>query len=196
MSLTQVQVISNALTLMGKKPINSISDKIDDITNAALQAYNFLLPSVISKAPWRFATQVVELSQLVTAPVITQWAFSYALPGDFLKMIRQYPQNYAYEIYAGNIMYSNINGPLYIEYVFLPEQTAFPDYFNHYFVYELAAYLSLSNAQSPQFYQPLAQERDFLRAVAMAADAQNRPQSPIASAPMIQNRYVTTGISG
>ncbi len=196
MSMTQTQIISNALCLIGSKPVLSTAGNISDIVQAAVQAYNFLINSVLSKGPWRFAIKIVQVPMLVATPPVSNWQYIYQLPGDFLKMIRQYPHNYAYELYSGGQMYSNINGDLFIEYVFLPEQTAYPDYFNNYMVYELACYLALASAQSPQYYAPLKQERDYQMAVAMASDAQNRPSTPLMSTPMIDNRYVSTWVSG
>ncbi len=196
MSMTQTQVISNALCLIGNKPVLTTAGNISDIVQAAVQAYNFLINSVLSKGPWRFAIKIAQLPQLVEVPPVSEWNYIYQLPGDYLKLIRLYPHNYAYEMFAGNQMYSNINSDMFLEYVFLPEQTAYPDYFNQYFVYELACYLALASAQSPQYYAPLRAERDYQMAVAMAADAQNRPSTPLMSQPIISNRYVATWVTG
>lgn len=192
MSMTQTQVISNALALLGNKPVLSIQGQLSDIVQAAVQAYNFLINSVLSKGPWRFATKIVPLPQLVAKPPVPNWSSIYQLPGDYLKLIRLYPHTLSFEMYTGGQMYCNLSGDVALEYVFLPEQTAYPDYFNEYMVYEVATYLALSSAQSSQYYSPLMQARDYKMAQAMAADAQNRPSTPMISAPMVTNRFISS----
>lgn len=196
MALTKVQTISNALTMLGKKPVTSL-DTTDPLVNSAVQAYDFLLPACLAKNQWRFATNIEQLSQIANGTPIVKWQYSYALPGNFLKLICLYPQNYQFELYANNILYSNLNSPLYIEYVFQPADTELPGYFLEYFIYELATYLALSNAQSPQFAQFLEQKRGVQFAIACSIDAQNRPQTPLLSAPMLNDRAIGIGtVSG
>ena len=199
---------------MGKKPIISIDDN-SDIVTAAVQAFNYLLPSILSKYFWRFATTIVQLQQLNIVPVGGYWQYAYALPPDYLKLVHLYPINWDFEIYNNQQLYSNYNStiqyipvnantpqplpasnPLYIEYQFLPLVQFLPDYFNEYFAYELASYLCLTNAQSVNYFSVLRPRADFLLQTALAADAQNRPQTPLQSAPMITRRYVTTFASG
>lgn len=191
MPSTKVQVISQALTLIGAPPIQSLEDQ-NSIVTAAVQAYDFLLPSSLQEGPWRFAVTIQQLSQLVEKPVVQQWQYIYQLPANFLKTIHLYPQNYDFEFYENGKMYSNLIGPLWMEYVFQPVQENIPDYFNKYFAYELATYLALSSAQNVQYATYLAGQRDFQKAVAMSIDAKNRPQTPLWSCPIINNRYVTT----
>lgn len=195
MSLTKVQTISNAVTLLGNKPILSL-DGQGDLVAAAEQAYDFLANQAMSTGFWRFCTKIAQLPLVNETPIVTQWRYIYQLPGDYLKMVRQYPQNYAYEIYEGGKMYSNLVGPIYIEYVHAVEPTAFPDYFSTYLIYEIALYLALSNANSAQFVSALTPARDWRLAQAQANDAQNRPQSWLASQPIIANRGVTTWATG
>lgn len=214
MASTKVQIISNALSIMGKKPIISLTDN-SDIVTAAEQAFDFLLPSIIAKYFWRFATRIRQLVQLNIVPVGGYWQYAYALPDDYLKLIHLWPPNWDFEIYNNQQLYSNFNStitfvppppapptpsqaanPLFIEYQFLPLVQFLPDYFNEYFAYELAAYLSLTNAQSVNYFSVLRPRADYLLGTALAADAQNRPQTPIQSAPMITRRFVTTFASG
>lgn len=194
MPLTEVQIISGALAKIGKKPISALGQ--DDMSIVAQQILEQTLPTRISQNSWRFATKIVQLAQLNIVPVVTWWQYVYQLPGDFLKHIRMYPQNWAYEFYAGGQIYSNLNGPLFMEYVFLPQITALPDWFVTYIEWEVATQLALSSAQNVQYAQYCTQQRDIELAKAMAADAQNRPQTPLASSPVISNRFVGTWIGG
>jgi len=198
MPLTRVQIISQALTLMGKKPIMNLTNQ-SDIVTAADNAFDYLLQATLSEGFWRFATRIVVLNLNVNVPIGGYWMYSYQLPADYLKLVHLWPQNYDFEMYENFQMYSNFNNssqPLYLEYVFAPVISNLPPYFVKYFAYELAAYLALNNAQKPDYYQVLDNKKGIELAIAQAADAQNRPQTPLQSAPMLQRRFVTTFASG
>jgi len=190
MAMQKVQIISFALSLLGRKPITSL-DSQNDITSAAEQAFDFLVPVILSTGQWRFATKIIQVAQLVVDPEVTDWKYSYQLPNDYLKMIRQYPHNYEYEIYDDLKMYSNVSGPLYIEYIFQPVITQFPAYFNHYLAYCIAENLALSNAHDITYANKLSADKGLSMGQALASDSQNRPQTPLASQPIITNRSLT-----
>lgn len=198
MPLTKVQAISQSLTLMGLKPIQNLLNQ-SDIVTAADAAFDMLLPNILSVHFWRFATRIQQLNRVLPVPIGGYWMFAYQLPADYLKLVHLWPHNYDYEMYENHKMYSNFNDqftPLFIEYTFLPVITDIPDYFWKYFVFELAAYLALSNAQKPEFYQILEPRRMGELGIALAADAQNRPQTPLQSMPMLTRRFVSTFASG
>ena len=198
MPLTKVQIISQALTVMGLKPIQNLTNQ-SDIVTAASAAFDYLLPNTLATGFWRFATTIVELAQSVTVPVGGYWMYAYPLPPNYLKHVHLWPHTYDFEGYENNTIYSNFNNqftPLFLEYIFAPPVQNIPDYFLKYFVYELAAYLSLSNAQKPEFYQVLEPRRMGELGIALAADAQNRPQTELKSQPVLSRRYVSTWESG
>jgi len=200
MPLTRVQIISQALTLMGKKPIMNLSNQ-SDIVTAADQSFDMLLQATLSEGFWRFATKIAELQQFVDTPIGGYYQYAYDLPNDFLKLVHVWPQMYDFELYAGAPpkLFTNFNNssqPLYLEYVFLPPVSYLPAYFVKYFAYELAAYLALSNAQMPDYYAELDKKKGIELASAQAADAQNRPQTQLQSVPILTRRFVSTYASG
>ena len=197
MAFSKTEIISNAITLLGNKPILSLEGQ-GDMVDAAAQAFDMLLPAKLSEGFWRFATTYALLNQIQDLEIPSQmnWLYAYELPDDYLELVRLHPQNYSFEIFQNNVMYSNINSPQYIEYVREVEPDDLPPYFVHYFVYELALYLCLSSANSAAFYGALKPERDYTLGLAMAKDAQNRPQSPLASMPVISGRWVSTWANG
>lgn len=195
MAMQKLEVISNALSLLGGRPINSLQDQ-NQLTSAAEQAYNFLLPYILSTGFWRFATRQVQVSQLNITPPTDIWNYVYQLPNDYLKMVRQIPHNYAYEIFTDNQMYSNVQGPLYIEYIFQPLAGQIPYYFNAYLIYRIAEYLSLSSANNVQFTTKLSADMGVAMGVALAADCQNRPSTPMISQPIIEDRAVSYNVYG
>ncbi len=198
MPLTRVQIISQALTLMGKKPIMNLTNQ-SDIVTAADNSFDMLLQATLSEGFWRFATKIAELQQNVNTPIGNYWFNAYNLPNDYLKMVHLWPQMYDFEIYAGNLLFTNFNNagqPLFIEYVFLPEVQFLPAYFVKYFIFEIASFLALTNAQMPDYYSELDRKKGIELAIAQAADAQNRPQTPLQSSPVLTRRFVSTFASG
>ena len=158
-----------------------------------------LLQDTISKGFFRFTTRIVVLNQNVNTPIGGYWLYNYTLPADYVKLVHLWPQMYDFEIYENGSLYSNFNNssqPLYLEYQFIPVVQNLPPYFVKYFIYELAMHLALSNAQRPDYFDVLRSERVILLAQAQAADAQNRPQTPLQSAPMLTRRFVSTFASG
>jgi hypothetical protein len=198
MATTRVQIISQALMLMGKKPITSLINQ-SDIVTALDQAFDTLLQATLSMGNWRFAGTIVELPLNVNTPIGGYYRYSYQLPGDYLKLIHLWPHNYDFEIYEGNQLYTSYNNgsqPLFLDYIFMPLLQNLPPYFVKYFYYELATDAALANAQRPDFYEALKSQRDIVLAQAQAADAQNRPQTPLQSQPMLSRRFVSTYASG
>lgn len=197
MAVTKTSIVSLALFLLGHAPITSL-ENADDITNAALQVFDVLLPSVLATGNWRFAIQIQQLSQsAMTPPPQTGWQNIYLLPSGYLKNIRVIPENFNYEIYQSSQIWCNwgTETPIYMEYAFLPDVSQLPAPFINYFIYEIAAFLSLSNAQKPEYYNVLEQKRINQLAIAAAQDAQNRPQMHPVIFPALNNRNIT-GIIG
>lgn len=216
MATTKELIISNAVCLLGHKPIQNL-DNADSMVTAAVQAYDLLLPWILSNNNWRFATAIQPLVQVAEIPP-SPWGSVYILPSGFLKLIRLYPNIYIFDLYNNNRLYTALrNGcfpcecgqtpppspptppnpcdfnrfiPLSIEYVFQPEVAQLPPRFVVYFVYEIANYLALSNAQRPDYAAYLKLQTQYHFAMAAAVEAQNRPQFSQITFPVINNRYI------
>lgn len=188
MATSKSLIISNILSLLGHGPIISLDDA-DDITVAAEQAYDLLLPGVLSRNNWRFAIQIQQLGLSTETPP-DPWNSIYYLPAGYLKLIRLYPQIYDFDIYQNKKLYAGYSGDLHMEYVFVPDAAYLPARFTEYFVYEVATYLSLSNAQRPDYYQVLEAKRVQAFAMAAASEAQNRPNFSQVSFPVLDKRGV------
>ena len=198
MALTRTQIISEALTLLGKAPIMNLTNQ-SDIATAANQAFDMLLYDAVSKGSWRFCGKIVELNLLPDPPLGGYWMYAYQLPADYVAMWHLWPSTDDFEIYNNSQIYSNFNSsstPLYIDYFFVPAVNQLPPYFIKYFIYEIASHLALSNAQRPDYADYLDKKTTILFGQAQAADAKNRPQNPLKSAPMLSRRYVSTYASG
>lgn len=293
MPQSKLQVVSMALQMLGQKPIAALNNS-SDIEISASNTFDLLLPGIIQRNSWRFATKIDYLWIASQNPILSYWKYIFDLPTDFLETIRLYPQSYSWEIYENSKIYANFGGPTismnstlitgfnapgdyltavahglpigvptivqfsttntlpatnptqivistfyyavattanrfqvftsyanavagaflqitsagigasvqpyqnntYIEYVKLPNTAELPDIFANYFVYEIAAFLCLSNAQYSQFAQYIDGKLAEQRGIAMAWDAKNRPQQGIVSQPIITNRFVSGFLGG
>lgn len=176
--------------LLGHKPIITL-DNADDLTVAADQAYDLLLPSVLSSGNWRFATQIAQLSETPEIPPTgSYWTKTYLLPAGYLSNTRIYPQNYTYDIYSNDRIFTNWNGAVWMEYTYMVEANNLPSHFVNYFVYEIAAFLALNSAQKPEYYSVLEAKRKEQRGMAAAIDAKSRPNFSQVDFPVLSHRYI------
>ena len=190
MAQTKTSIISNAIALLGHEPILSLIDG-DSLVVSAEQAFDMLLPAVLAQNNWRFATQIQQMSMTTEVPP-RPWGAIYLLPAGWLKTIRVYPNIYQWDIYENSKVYAAYNGDFFMEYIFQPDVSKLPAHFINYFVYEIAAYLALSNAQRPDYYAPLESKRQGAYAMCAAVEAQNRPQFTQYTFPVLNNRYLGT----
>ena len=197
MAYTKTSIISLAIMLLGHKPIISLDDA-DDMVISAEQAFDIMLPSVLSTGNWRFSMKIQQLTlSTEIPPPQTNWTQIYLLPPGYLKNIRIIPQNYVYEIYSNNQIWCNwgTQSPIFMEFAYLPEIAQLPAYFVNYFIYEIATFLGLSTAQKPEYADFLEKKKNTQWAIAAAADSQNRPQFVEYDIPILTKRNIT-GIIG
>ncbi len=105
-------------------------------------------------------------------------------------MLRLYPNIYIWDIYKNEKIYTDFQNQLFMEYIFQPDVSMLPAHFVDYFVYEISAYLALSNAQSAPYYQVLEAKRIQMQAMAHAIETQNRPQYSQVNFPVLNTRYI------
>ena len=192
MAITETYIVSQAIQLLGHKPIITLENP-DDLTLAAQQATEMLLPAILSTGNWRFAIQIQQLSQsIMQPPQGSNWNAVYNLPAGYLRNIRIIPQNYDYDIYQSSQIYCNwtSNTPYLMEYAYQVPYSQLPPLFVWYFVFEVACLLALTNAQKPEYANWLKEERTRLMALASATDASNRPNFSQVDFPVLNNRYI------
>ncbi len=197
MAYDKTQIVSLAVMLLGHAPIQTL-DNADDLVISASQYFDIKLPSVLSTGNWRFAIQIQQLSLSTEIPPLqTGYQNIYLLPAGWLKTIRVIPQNYVWEIYSNNQIWCNwgTQSPVFMEFAYLPALNLLPAYFIDYFVYEIAAFLCLSSAQKPDYFNALMTQKGVQWAIAAATDSQNRPQFIEWEIPMLTKRNIT-GIIG
>lgn len=134
MANTDVQICSNALTVLGSKSIDSLTEGTGraKICNAV---YDDIKYTLLASYPWRFATRKAKLSRDATAP-INEWRYSFILPTDrvengaiaaFQSSAVSEPPFQDFEIFE-NRLYANVE-EVWIDYTYDIVEASMPFYF-------------------------------------------------------------------
>jgi hypothetical protein len=199
---TSVSICSDALILLGAKPISSFNDGTDE-ANAADRLYPDVRDSVLMMYPWSFSYKKQQISRLITTPV-NEWAYEFQLPGDRLgnpravftsASIRARPIT-EWEILGDKLLCNELT--IYIDYPYQTPEYAMPQYFVQLLKYMMAwhlAYVITEQQDKALYWQTVAQgttdengRGGFLRK-AMITDGQGRPTNAIESLDLIAARY-------
>lgn len=176
-------MISDALILTGEKPLNSLSDNRYGATVGA-NLFETLYENEIQSNRWRFSCTKKQLGRLSASP-LNEWQYAFQLPSDMLLPLGAYPR-VNYEIY-GDHVYTN-ETTFALEYMFKPEVSAVPAYFNLLMVYQLAQNMIKPITESDAAVQLMTKAYARQRGIAMFADAQGRPNKAIVHSPFTDIR--------
>lgn len=161
MALDDISLCARALTRIGVHPITSFADGTTESEIAGL-LYAPLRDAVLSSFPWNFATRQVVLTQLATPPN-ADYQYAYQLPNDFLRAISAgiggRGRGINYRI-SRNELHTDASDVL-LTYIFRPDETSFPPYFDALLMTRLAA----------EFCLPLTE--NISRAEALSKQAEN-----------------------
>jgi hypothetical protein len=180
---TKIGLISKALILVGEKPLDSLSDNRYGAT-VGTNLFELIYENELQSNRWRFACKKGALSQLVATP-LNQWSHAYQLPADCLLPLYVYPVR-PYEIY-GDRIYTDATA-VELDYMFKPEVSDIPAYFATLMVYALARDMAGPITESVNKAELAAAAYRRQRNVAMFADAQGRPATPIQHNPFVDIR--------
>jgi hypothetical protein len=183
---SKIQLISNALILIGDLPVTSLSgnSRAETVAN---NLYDNIVQNELTKFRWGFARKQAQLSLTVEEPIGTEWQSIYQLPTDMLVLIKLSP-SIRYQI-LGDKVYCNYSGTLYCDYIANVSESEWPVYFSKMIEYALAMDFAPSIRDSASSMQLLANQ--YLNASRMArfTDSQQHPQTPIQDQPFINVRY-------
>ena len=175
---SKIQLISNALILIGDLPITSLSGntRAEVVANAL---YDNIVQNELSKFRWGFARKQAQLSLTATTPIGTEWQSAYQLPATMLTLIKLSP----------SINYQILGDKVYCDYIDNVSESEWPVYFSKMIEYALAMDFAPSIRDSASSMQLLANQ--YLNASRMArfTDSQQHPQTPIQDRPFINVRY-------
>lgn len=183
---TDIEIMSNAVVLLGQSSIQTI-DEANAFSVSVQKFYDLLVSSELAKNMWKFATKIVDLSQVAGFdPDFAWYNAAYDLPADFLSLVRVYP-DIPYQIF-GRRLYCGSQGRLQLVYNWNVPVSYWSNPFKEYMVYALASKLSPSVTDDIGMTQIMIAERNTAKAIAMYVDSQNSPSVPIQSVPWIDAR--------
>ncbi|MBL6934023.1 MAG: hypothetical protein ISR48_01285 [Alphaproteobacteria bacterium] len=188
MALSSIALSSRALLMIGANTIASFEEGTAEAEVAA-NLYPSIRDALLSSHPWSFAMAQATLPVLAAAPV-ADYAKAFQLPDDFLRALSAGPagrgRGLDYRI-TGDRLHADVD-QLVLTYIFRPEETDFPPFFDQALIARLAAEFCIpltENTSRSQALYKLA-ESEFRRAKLI--DAQQDTPPHIAEFPLVEAR--------
>jgi hypothetical protein len=149
MALSSIAICSRALLKLGADTIASFEEGTAEAEVSA-NLYPSLRDALLSAHPWSFATGQITLAKLTAEP-LADFDNAYQLPADFLRAmsagVEGRGRGLDYRIHERRL-YANVE-PVTLTYIFRPDETAFPPFFDQALIARLSAEfcipLSVSN---------------------------------------------------
>ncbi len=188
MALSDIDLCAKALIKIGAAPITSFDDGTAE-SEIAGALYPQVKDALLSAYGWSFASEQVELDRLANAPLV-DYNYAYQLPDDFLRALSAGSgargRGLNYRIAAG-ALHSNAS-EVVLSYIFRPDESAFPPYFDSALITRLAAEFTIPVTENTSRYETMVRlaEREF--GLARQIDAQQDTPSHIEDFTLIQVR--------
>jgi hypothetical protein len=164
MALSAIALCSRALLKLGAAGIASFEEGTAEAELAA-NLYPPARDALLSAHPWNFATGQARLPRLAAEP-LADYEYAYQLPADFLRALSAGPDGSGrgldYRI-AERRLHTGADSVI-LTYIFRPDETSFPPFFDAALIARLAA----------EFCLPLTESTTRAEALARLADAEFR----------------------
>lgn len=181
---SKISLCSNALVLLGDRPISSFNDSGAG-AEVASNLYESSYKNLLSMHRWRFAVKKQRLSRLSTPPS-NQWQYQYQLPTDCIAPITNYPVN-DYELYEDKI-FANTN-EFNLDYVYRVDESKLPDFFSKtmefYLAMQFAIPITGNSTRMGEMMQLFTQQLKNAKNV----DSTIRPNAGIYDSPFTSIRW-------
>ena len=184
MATSAINICSNALILLGDRPISSFNDPGAGAETAS-NLYESSYINLLSMHRWRFASKKVLLSRMVDKP-LNEWQYQYQLPTDMVAVITDYPID-NYEIY-GDKLYSN-NGSVSIDYVCRLDESQLPLWFTKTMEFYLAMQFAIPVTGNSQRLGEMMQFFTQQLRSAKNIDSTIRPNAGVFDSPFTSIRW-------
>ena len=183
---TRINLISNALILIGDLPITSlVGDTRAHVVSSNL--YDNIVKNELTKYRWGFARKKAFLGKIAGSPIGTEYSSQYQLPSNLLTLIKVNP-SIPYQVY-GDRIYCNYDGDLFIDYIWTVSESDWPVYFAKMIEYALAMDFAPSIRDSAASMETLSAAYVNASRMARYTDAQQHPVTPIQDRPFVNVRF-------
>ena len=183
---SKIDLISNALILIGDNPINSLTGG-SRAAQVGSNLYDGIVQMELSKHRWGFARRKAQLSLTTETIPDDEYRSVYQLPTDLITLIKIKP-NIDYQIY-GDKVYCNLSQALYCDYVANVAESEWPPYFSKMIEYALATDFASSIRDSASSADRMVSMYLNAAKAARSIDSMQHPPTPIVSNPFIAVRY-------
>ena len=180
----KIDIISNALVLLGHDTINSLSDP-GRVVRVAVSLYDDIKEDELTSSNWTFAKVQAQLAKLTVGP-IDEFENAYQLPSDLLKVLYIRPR-VRYKIY-GDKLFTNESGSVFINYIANVGEAMFPPSFARMLTFALAIDESIPIREGFTVSEVLDKRYLKHRGRATQADSSQTPQDRLASNPLLAAR--------
>lgn len=196
-----ISICSDALILLGAKPITSFSEATDEATTCD-SLYPTVRDQALSIYKWTFAIKKVQLARLVTSPT-NEYKYEYQLPSDRLDSpLAVYASS---SVGANTVIDYRIIGSklltneelVYVDYKYSVPESEMPVWFVQLLKYLMAWHLAIpitDQVDKAQYWQAVAtgspseNGRGGYMRTAINIDGQNNPVNTIKDFPLVNVR--------
>lgn len=184
---TEIEIISQAISLVGKQNTNTI-DGGGALATDAQKFYDSLVTAELGSNRWRFAQTFKQISILTTlTPSFAGWIYECELPADCIMAQAIYP-NVDYTI-MGTTILTKSNQTITLVYSHAVPVSKWPPAFAMYIVYHLASMLGMSITNSDRMLARISAGLQRWESRALFADAQSCSTVPFRYNPYVDARY-------
>lgn len=172
--VTALDLVNEALVRIGAEPIGSLGEQTAQAV-AASAVYSNVTRSLLADHFWAFAIREVLLGEIVVPATSRRLVFGthiYQLPADNLRVIGL--RDFDYFELAGDQMYTDASSAQCV-YVAAVAESAWPPWFVHLVVLELAVALAVSVTDSSERAEIYMRLAAAARPRARSIDSQQTP---------------------
>ena len=187
-----LSICSDALLLLGAKPISSFTEGTDEASTCD-SLYPNIRDQALSVYPWSFAFKKVQLARLTSTPT-NEYKYEYQLPSDRLSAPRAVYNSASvgtnvitsYKIMGSKLLTNE--ELIYVDYLYSVTESEMPVWFVQLLKYIMAWHLSVpitDQVDKAQYWQSVAigspgeNGRGGYMRTAMNIDGQNQPVNGI-----------------
>ena len=193
MALTDIDVASKALVLIGANPISDFEEGSTE-SIIADNVYEMIVESALTRVRWRFASGQVKLSRLTNTPV-SRWDAAYQKPTspDMLALhaVQVLDINIKFDIYEDKIYCNATEDDIVVlDYTYRSATADWPPYFTLALVYDLAGVFAGSIAQKGELADHYENRAEFYYKKGSNIEAQQRTTKAVNTRKnLINSRY-------
>jgi hypothetical protein len=188
MSATAISICSNALLLLGDKPISDFNED-NDRARLASNLWPMVRDAVLRSHPWNCAIKRVALAPETVGPAF-DWTFQFLLPPDFLKALSvgRMGNEGEFKIEGRRLLCDD--NPCLLRYVFANDNPgSYDSLLVEIMTMSMAHRMAYAITQSAAMADSMGAQLERLLRRARAVDGQDDSPETLGDSPLVNVRY-------